>query len=365
MNYNLEAISEKLIESINDILDEFGIKYTDYGDRVSFSCPIHDGDNPEGCSILKRGVGNWKCFTHNCHEEYGSSILNFIQALLEKTDRKDISFYATLKWCAGLVGEEKTITPTEIQDQKTKTEFIQLLKYAAGSRDKCPTFYPRQRVREGIKIPAKYYIDRGFCPEILTKYDVGLCDDSEKSMYNRVVIPIYDDDGKYMIGCSGRSVFEQCVKCQLYHDGDCPTTREEKKRCSKWKHSYGFDANKCLYNYWEAKKHILETKTAVLVEGPGDIWKLEEADVHTGLAIFGSFLSDTQTIILEESGAWNIVIVTDNDEAGEKARKRIENKLNRSFNIFHIQTDQNDLGDSNIFYIRNNIMPVLENIYEV
>jgi hypothetical protein len=46
----------------------------------------------------------------------------------------------------------------------------------------------------------------------LEDYDVGYCDNPAKPMYERAVVPIYDNEHKYIVGCTGRSIFEKCEK---------------------------------------------------------------------------------------------------------------------------------------------------------
>ena len=100
----------------------------------------------------------------------------------------------------------------------------------------------RKEIRSRIQIPAPYYINRGFLPETLDKFDVGFCSTPRKPMTGRVVVPVYNDAHEVMIGCVGRAVqpnFEP-----------------------KWLNSKGFNSGASLYNYWHAKDHILESQVA-------------------------------------------------------------------------------------------------------
>ncbi len=57
---------------------------------------MHGGDNPTGASIFCRDkfgyVGNWKCWTHECEKEYGSSIFGLLAGLL-KTDFQAVKLW--------------------------------------------------------------------------------------------------------------------------------------------------------------------------------------------------------------------------------------------------------------------------------
>jgi len=355
--YDLEEMSICILDNIHDILDHFNLEYQDFENMIAMPCPIHDGDNPNGLSIFKRGVGNWKCFTHQCHEKYGNSngasIIQFIQALLDTT------FAETLKWCADFLKLEKQEYNKE---EATQTDFIHLCKYINRKKNSTPIFTPRDLVKTFLKIPADYYIERGYTEEILHKFDIGYCFNQNKPFFDRIITPFYDADGKYMIGCSGRNKYERCEKCKMFHQPNtrCPITKEEILRASKWKHSSNFSVDSYLYNYWNAKQYIEDSYTVILVEGPGDIWRLEEAGIHNGLALLGSSLSNNQKIILEESGAVNLVIATDNDDAGNKAYRSISENCKNLFNIKRIEYPGHDPGSLTVKQVKNIFLPIIE-----
>ena len=198
-----------------------------------------------------------------------------------------------------------------------------------------------ENVRKSLARPAKYYIDRGFAEKVLDKFDVGVCLDSTKPMYNRVVAPVYDDDFKYVVGCVGR-------------------VQHEKYNGKKWINSKNFHTGSYLYGYWLAKEKIRELKTVILVEGQGDVWRLWEAKIKNVVGMFGSGLTDTQSRILETSGAFTLILLTDNDEAGEKARRSIRKKCERIFNIVEIDLSTKDVGEMSVEQINEELKPKLK-----
>lgn len=364
--YNIESISAKLIENITDLFDELGIEdYQDDSKKIVFACPIHNGDRPNNSSILKAGCGNWKCFSESCHEKYGNvngaSIVSFVQAVLSQ--EKKITFYQTLKWCANFVHEED-YNPENVLDGESKTQFIQLSRYINREKNSIPVFTPRKIVKTFLKIPAEYYLRRGYGEKVLHKFDIGYCFSPQRSFFDRIVTPFYDDRGEYMIGASGRNKNEQCPKCHFYHNPDihCPITKDEKVMATKWKHTSSFAADSYLYNYWNAKKYILDSHTVILVEGPGDVWRLEEAGIYNSLGLLGARLSTNQQIILEQSGAINIIVATDNDEAGKKAFNSINNNCRHIFNIKKIEYPTKDPGSLTIEQVKEIFIPILERV---
>ena len=76
--------------------------------------------------------------------------------------------------------------------------------------------------------------------------------------------------------------------------------------------------------------------------------------------MFGSSLTDAQSRILETSGAFTLILLTDNDDAGKKGRKSIRKKCERIFNIVEIDLSAKDIGEMNIKQIDEEIKPKLE-----
>jgi len=73
-------------------------------------------------------------------------------------------------------------------------------------------------------------------------------------------------------------------------------------------------------------------------------------------------LSDRQKILLDSSGAMAIVIITDNDEAGDSAAKQIESKCKNTYRIFHFKISKNDVADMTSEEIQAEIKNKLERI---
>ena len=223
----------------------------------------------------------------------------------------------------------------------------------------------RESVRQFLKVPAQYYIDRGYSKEILDKYDVGLCDNPKKEMFNRVVVPIYNQDHTKMIGCTGRSIFEKCSSCSSFHSSSdqCPSS-DRVWLSPKWRHNTDFKSQNHLYNLWFAKDYILKTGTAIIVESPGNVWRLEENDIHNSVAIFGSSMSDRQKFFLDSSGAMNLVILTDNDEAGRLAAEKIKQRCQHAYRIYIPNISKPDVGEMTPEEINNEIKPLLKGLYD-
>ena len=368
--FKLKVLCDDLCDEIESLLDHFDLDYKSNGKMMSMCCPIHGGDNPSAISLYYTGDnyrGNWKCRTHNCEKIFKGSIIGFIRGIIsakkykwEKSGDKFCSFKEAVDFASKFLN--KDLNTIKISgSEKNKKTFAALVGYIHNEKEKQTKSIKRESIVKSLSIPAQYFIDRRYSSEILQKYDVGLCEKSGKEMSARVVVPIYDNDYQYMVGCSGRSIFEQCKKCGSYHNPNqsCP---EENQRWiySKWRHSKDFKSQNHLYNFWFAKEHIMSSATAIIVESPGNVWRLEENGIHNSVAIFGSSMSDRQKVLLDSSGAMNLVVLTDNDEAGKKAADQIKQKCQNTYKIYIPTISKGDIGEMNSDEIDNEIKPLLE-----
>lgn len=366
----LKHLADVLCDDIENLLTVLGIdSYKMLDKMVIMSCPIHGGDNDSAFNLYHQGDsyrGNWKCRTHGCETVFKSSIIGFIRGCLSheqgwtKPGDPVVSFNDAIDFAL----KYSKYNPSDYKvskKTKEKNNFVNTVKYLKTETIVTP---PQQKVSRAtvtasLQIPSTYFISRGFSSEILTKYDVGDCIGSGKEMSNRAVVPVYDIDYTGMVGCTGRSIFNKCTNCGSYHDHDCPNSKEKWLFC-KWRHNKNFKTQEHLYNYWFAKEHISKTKTVVLVESPGNVWRLEESGIHNSVAIFGSSMSHKQKMLLDISGAMNIITIMDNDEAGQEAAKQIALKCERTYNIKNIVPPTGDIAEMSTELIKTNIIPQIQ-----
>lgn len=335
----LSQLNVMLCDNIDELFDVLDIEYTRTHKMIICACPVHSGDNEAAFNLyteeLPNGmIGNWKCRTHQCEEKHGNNILAFLRCMLDFTWKK------TVDWACEFLGisfsKMKGVSSSDLEKRKFITNVKALRQETVTEK----TGITRSLVRDRLDIPCKYYLNREYSSEVLDKYDVGLCTDKDKRMYNRAVVPIYDNNYKFAVGFTGRAVFENYKY--------------------KWVHSTGFFANNYLYNYWFAQQHIMETGCVILVEGPGDVWRLEDNGIHIAVAMFGTELSDQQMSLLYGSGANSIIVLTDNDEAGKRAALKINEKCSRLFRMFFPNLSTADVGDMATDDITNDIQPIIE-----
>lgn len=364
-----DALARIVAMRIDELFCELEVRTHRSGNKCIGYCPVHGGDNFGALNLYPEGdtvPGIWKCRTHHCEKFFKKTILGFVRGVLShrkygwtKEGDKMVTFEETIKWLCDFIKQDINdikIDKNEVERRQFAAQVNNLTK--GGTRNDGVS---RHTVKDNLQIPAGYYINRGYSPDVLARYDVGLCNKQGREMEGRVVVPIYDNNNM-MIGCTGRSIYPQCKACKCYHNGTPCPAEHQKWLYSKWRNSKNFNTGSCLYNYWNAKKYIQETGVVILVEGPGDVWRLEEAGIHNSVALFGCELTDEQSILLESSGAMSVIILLDNDDAGREAIREIKATLSRFYNIHIPEINAKDIGEMSVDKVRQDIVPVIESI---
>ena len=331
----------KLMSKIFEIFDYFEIcDYFTTDSMIIGRCPIHDGDNTQAFNINidpdSEYYGAWFCNTKHCHNE-GNDIIALIGTLLSAKSNKEFSFREVLRFANNFTKNVDIDFSASTAKQDVLSSILE-----KNSKAKIKGQFTREQVRSRLVIPCEYYLKRGFSSEVLDYFDIGTCEDPKSEMYKRAVFPIYDENDEYMVSCVGRTI-----------------SNDQRK----WINKKGFNKSGFLYNYGKAIKEIDSSSTIILVEGQGDVIRLHEAGIRNAVGIFGSHLSDSQVFLLQKSGALNIVIMTDNDDAGNKCREEMKEKLSYSFNIFDVVTPTNDIGDMSVAQINELIKPQMKGFY--
>ena len=344
----ISSISNEIFNNIHRFLRYFEIDYVEYPNRIAFPCPVHGGDSEEGCCIFTDGnttKGNWCCWTNHCEEEFIKTMFGFVRGVLSERRNETVSMNNVADFCLELL--KKDISDLEKVEQRS----FNCIDTFSKKVERETISIERSDLLGRLSIPSQYYIGRGYSPEILSMFDIGECIATKQPMSGRVVVPLYDEDGNY-VGCSGRAIKEHLNP--------------------KWLYGKGFKKN-ILYGLNLAKEAIINTGTVVIVEGQGDVWRAFQAGLNMTVGIFGTNLTDDQLILLEKSGAINVVVLTDYDEAGIKAAQKLQGKCGRRFNYirpdltpwFHdrnIPLHQRDLGTMLVQDIKTEIYPYIKGI---
>lgn len=350
---NYEEIVSKLLRNPKEVCKTLNLPYNEYPNRIAMVCPVHEGASEDMCAIFTKGntaVGNWVCWSGNCHIKYGRDIVGFIRGVLSTRLEREVTRKEVISDFADLASQEVNYEKiTEEAKEEIKINSVHGLT--------------RKNVIKSLMIPSPYFLQRGYSKEILAKYDVGECFRKGRQMFLRAVVPVYDFNYDLM-GITGRSIQPECSKCGYYHfeNLECPRNQYEKYLHTKWINNKGFNKNETFYNLIHALEHIRKLNYAILVEGPGDVWRLEESGIHNSLGMFGLSLTQNQLKILEKIGVKNIVCLTDNDNSGLLARKSIEKTMRDKFKVTYPEIKEKDVGEMNVEQVQQILLPQLKKL---
>lgn len=108
----------------------------------------------------------------------------------------------------------------------------------------------------------------------------------------------------------------------------------KEKRLSKYKNTV-FNKGNHLFGLFEAKEAILQSGFAYIVEGQFDVIKAHERGLKNIVALGNSNMSPYQVALLSRYTD-TFFVVLDNDDAGEKGRKKIEEKYGDKVSVINL-----------------------------
>lgn len=359
----INQLTDECCENIDAVMSELGISYHKSHKRLFGRCPIHGGNNQAAWNLYPEGDevrGIWVCRSHHCERKWKKNFAGFLHGVLSTQAGKDLPWTVAVQWMLKFLKYDSAAS-VKVPDASTLARRAQsnAIRRWNIMPKTVQTEWTRERVRSTLTFPAQYFVDRGYGEAVLDKYDVGYYDKQK-----RVLVPVYDAGYKCVVGFAGRSIYDKCEKCGYWHseaDG-CPVTIEAQVNSSKWKNSRGFEAANFLYNYWFAREHILKSATIILVEGPGDVWRLEEAGIHNSVALFGVDLTEEQITLIESAWCMNIIVLLDNDPAGIAGAKEIKKKLCRTHRLYFPTINTKDVGELSIDSVTDDIQPIMDKV---
>ena len=320
----MNRVSEEKINEIRNSADIVSIisnyvSLKSQGKNYFGICPFHDDHTPSMSVSPERQL--YKCFVCN----KGGNVFTFVK------DYENISFIEAVKRVADSVGipleigtykkeNEKLSVDYEIMDYTTKI-FQNNLNSTKG--EKAKEYLKERGITEEIIKDFKigYSLsDNTYLYNVLIKkkYDLNKLDDlglitkdgisGYDKFINRIMIPLTDLDGK-VVGFTGR-IFNGEASAKYIN------TKETKI----------YVKGKLIFNYHNAKNYIRDEKCAIIVEGNMDAIRMYSNGIKNVLAIMGTVVTKEQINILKKLRV-PIILVLDNDEAGELATNTIGEEL--------------------------------------
>jgi 5S rRNA maturation endonuclease (ribonuclease M5) len=301
INTQLSLRMEELLEFLGVDLDEF----TCTDEEIRGPGPCHAGDNNTGFSIELQ-MGRWACWTGACHEQFGTDILGLMRAITRKPFSEVVN-----KAKEFLKGDYCTTERIE-QIRAERDAKRQKRKEDVWKEHNTPVrIYPESALKRLIP-PETWCEERSLSLEIFKEYGIGYA--TRGPMWDRIVIPIRNIHGQ-IVGFSGRKV-------QYVPERDIKWFHYKKGEFRKGIHLFNLD------------RAFKETDgTYILVEGPLDVLKLEEAGIHNSIAVLGRSITDGQIEILKKIGAMRVLVAFDADKRGAEGTESVLHKLEN--NLFY------------------------------
>lgn len=335
---NLDKVKKYLNGNLPKVFEKLGVEcFESEDDPIICKCPIHDGDNERSLAYYRNG--NWVCWTHNCHQEYGNDIFGLIKGYLSKD--KKATFSDVMRW----INKEFGINTfgKYVPEKPINKEFIVELNDKIHITKQ--NFNIVDRSFKDIEIPSDYFVKRRFYDKkTMEFFGVGDSKCRIGISRNRAVIPVHNDDGSIVIANLYRA-----TKNWL----------EPKFLIDK-----GFDKTNYLYNYHRAKDAAKSTKAMFLLEGSGDVWRMYESGVFNCVSIMGKELSAQQRIKLDSLSVFTIIVLLDNDSPGKESKVQLMRDLSRFYNlIFPKFGYKRDIGKMSPDSIKTHILRDLKGYY--
>jgi DNA primase len=295
INTQLSLRAEELLEFLGADLDDFTC--TDEEIRGPGLC--HAGDNNTGFSI-ELGMGRWACWTGACHEQFGTDLLGLMRAVTRQpfgeVIKKAKEFLEGSDWSAERIEEIRAE-----REARRKQRKVDVWK----EHNEPIRTYPESSLKRLIP-PETFCEERSLSLEIFKDYGIGYA--TRGPMWDRIVIPIRNIHGQ-IVGFSGRKV--QYVP----------------ERDIKWFHYKKGEFRKGIHLFNLDRAFGATDGTYILVEGPLDVLKLEEAGIHNSVAVLGRTITDGQIEVLRKIGAMRILVAFDADKRGAEGTESVLHKL--------------------------------------
>ena len=277
-------------------------------------------------------------------QDYGNYIRT--QAIYRDGDAQStLKVFKDSGWCVDFAANDKFPLFELVKRTLGTDNTREVLSYIGGQKVICAA--PKQKLKmqktydpkilERLFPNYSFYNKRGISDATQKLYKCGLA--SEGKMYQRMVFPIFNDEGT-IHGFSGRHI-----------------NHKEDSAAPKWKHLG--ERNSWLYPYLtvpECMEAVKQSPEIILVESIGDSMALFENNIKNHLVTFGLDNSAAITSQLLKLDIKTITIATNNDSEktdnlgnrGLNAAINIMMKLSRIFPLEILQIKlplANDFGD--------------------
>ena len=318
---------KRQVQEATDIIQLIGEQVTlrPKGKEFACLCPFHEDRNPSMFVSPQKQI--YKCFVCGAGGDVFSFVMNYHK----------LSFPEALK----VLGERAGI---EVHDSHQQGEPGQpTVRQKLSEANKCAcTFFQRQYQHEqaGAKV-RDYVAKRGINTQMLEEFQIGYAPDSWDGLATylqkrNMPIEDYIEAGLVSPRKTGGGLFDRMRHRLIFPICDAlgrpiafggrilPDGTLGDKNEAKYLNSPEtplFNKSQTLYGLHLAKQAIIQTRTAVIVEGYMDVVACHQHGVCNVVAALGTALTKEHAHALRHF-AEKVVLLFDADEAGQKAADR-------------------------------------------
>ncbi|MCR9171724.1 MAG: DNA primase [bacterium] len=306
---------------IEEVIGEF-VNLKRAGSNLKGLSPFTDEKTPS--FVVSPAKQIFKCFSTG----KGGTVVTFLM------EKEHFSYPEALRWLADKYGvqipEDKPLTQEE-QEAISERESLHIINEFAQKH----FVETMHNTDEGKTIGLSYFIERGFRPEIIEKFQLGFCsnksDDFTKAALDkgykleylekigltktkedrsfdffrgRVMFPIHSVSGR-VLGFGGRTLKNDKKVAKYFNSPE----------------SLIYNKSQILYGLYFAKGDIIKYDNCYLCEGYTDVISMYQAGIQNVVSSSGTSLTREQ-IRLVKRYTNNITILYDGDAAGIKASFR-------------------------------------------
>jgi DNA primase len=252
-------------------------------------CPFHPNNRTPAGEVDKR-TGKFFCFS--CHH-----VADLVELIMHTTGR---TYFESVRFIK--TKEQQSLLTADVERQLyVKPDYVAFDSNLIATLNESALATSRA---------VDYFSGRRISRDSIVKFALGY---SQKQ--DMVTVPVHAPDGM-LVGFVGRSV-----------EG------------KDFKNTPGLPKGKVLFNL-----HRIKTSSKVfVVESSFDAIRLDQAGLPA-VATLGSNVSNTQIELLHKYFN-NIVVLPDNDEAGNNMVDRITKKLGSRVSVVKLNNEYKDIGD--------------------
>ncbi len=331
---------------IEEVIGEF-VNLKRAGSSLKGLSPFTDEKTPS--FVVSPAKQIFKCFSTG----KGGSVVTFLM------EKEHYSYPEALKWLAN----KYNITLPEEEEQTaeqlaaiTERESLQIINEFAKTH-----FHDRMHsTEEGKAIGLSYFVERGFRPDIIEKFQLGYClekgnDFTEAALnkgykleYLEKIGLVKSKDGRNFDFFRGRVMFPiHSVTGRVLGFGG--RTLLSDKKIAKYfnsPESIIYNKSDILYGLYFAKGDIIKYDNCFLVEGYTDVISMHQAGITNVVSSSGTSLTHGQIKLIRRYTP-NVTILYDGDAAGIKASFRgIDLLLEEGLNVRVVLFPDGDDPDS-------------------